>query len=41
MKATKLMGYSDSQMVVNQISGDYEAKDDRMAKYQDLVRKEI
>lgn len=33
MKATKLMVYSDSQLVVNQISGNYEAKDDRMAKY--------
>ena len=41
MKATELMVYSDSQLVVNQISGDYEAKDDRMAKYQELVRKEI
>ena len=30
--ATELMVYSDSQLVVNQISGDYEAKDDRMAK---------
>ena len=37
MKATELMVYSDSQLVVNQISGDYEAKDDRMAKCQDLV----
>ncbi|CAL5363610.1 unnamed protein product [Camellia sinensis] len=35
------MVYSDSQLVVNQISGDYEAKDDRMAKYQELVRTEI
>ena len=39
MKATELMVYSDSQLVVNQISGDYEAKDERMAKYQELVRK--
>ncbi|KAI7982682.1 hypothetical protein LOK49_LG15G00477 [Camellia lanceoleosa] len=35
MKATELMVYSDSQLVVNQILGDYEAKDDRMAKYQE------
>jgi len=35
------MVYSDSQLVVNQISGDYEAKDDRTAKYQELVRTEI
>ena len=41
MKATELMVYSDSQLVVNQISSDYEAKDDRMAKYQELVRIEI
>ena len=41
MKATELMVYSDSQLVVNQISGDYETKDERMAKYQELVRKEI
>ncbi|GMQ10117.1 hypothetical protein CsSME_00053247 [Camellia sinensis var. sinensis] len=41
MKATKLMVYNDSQLVVNQISGDYEAKDDKMAKYQELVRNEI
>lgn len=33
MKATELMVYSDSQLVVNQISGDYEAKDERMSKY--------
>ncbi|GMQ04915.1 hypothetical protein CsSME_00050154 [Camellia sinensis var. sinensis] len=41
MKATELMVYSDSLLVVNQISGEYEAKDDRMAKYQELVRTEI
>ncbi|XP_028051257.1 uncharacterized protein LOC114255915 [Camellia sinensis] len=41
MKATEFMVYSDSQLVVNQISSDYEAKVNRMAKYQDLVRKEI
>lgn len=33
MKATELMVYSDSQLVVNQISCEYEAKDDRMTKY--------
>ena len=41
MKATELMVYNDSQLVVNQISGDYETNDERMAKYQELVRKEI
>ena len=41
MKAEYLMFYSDSQLVVNQVSGIYEAKDDRMAKYQALVREHI
>ena len=41
MKATELMVYSDSLLVVNQISGVYDAMDDRMAKYQELVRTEI
>ncbi|XP_028075096.1 uncharacterized protein LOC114277394 [Camellia sinensis] len=39
MKVTKLMVYSDSQLVVNQILIDYKAKDDRMAKYQDSIKK--
>ena len=41
MKATALMVFSDSKLVVNQVSGEYEAKDERMAKYQALVRAEI
>ena len=41
MKAAELLVYSDSQLVVNQVSGIYEAKDDRMAKYQALVRDHI
>ncbi|KAI7995930.1 hypothetical protein LOK49_LG11G00131, partial [Camellia lanceoleosa] len=41
MHASELMVYSDSQLVVNQVSGVYEAKDDRMAKYQALVRDHI
>lgn len=41
MKASELMVYSDSQLVVNQVVGIYEAKDDRMAKYQALVREHI
>ncbi|XP_028053804.1 probable sugar phosphate/phosphate translocator At3g14410 [Camellia sinensis] len=36
MKATELMVYSDSQLVVNQILGNYKAEDDGMAKYQEL-----
>ena len=41
MQASELMLYSDSQLVVNQISGEYEAKDDKMTKYQALVREQI
>ncbi|XP_028108999.1 uncharacterized protein LOC114307792 [Camellia sinensis] len=41
MKATTLMVFSDSKLVVNQVSGEYEAKDERMAKYQALVCVEI
>ncbi|XP_028127434.1 uncharacterized protein LOC114323937 [Camellia sinensis] len=41
MKATALMVFSDSKLVVNQVSGEYEAKDERMAKYQALVRAKI
>ncbi|XP_028094673.1 uncharacterized protein LOC114294718 [Camellia sinensis] len=41
MKATALMVFSDSKLVVNQVSGEYEARDERMAKYQALVREEI
>ncbi|XP_028085065.1 uncharacterized protein LOC114286167 [Camellia sinensis] len=41
MKASALMVFSDSKLVVNQVSGEYEAKDERMAKYQALVRAEI
>ncbi|XP_028066739.1 uncharacterized protein LOC114269588 [Camellia sinensis] len=41
IQASELMVYSDSQLVVNQVSGKYEAKDDRMANYQMLVRDQI
>ncbi|XP_028071753.1 uncharacterized protein LOC114274082 [Camellia sinensis] len=41
MKPSALMVFSDSKLVVNQVSGEYEAKDERMAKYQALVRAEI
>ncbi|XP_028087698.1 uncharacterized protein LOC114288396 [Camellia sinensis] len=37
MKASALMVFSDSKLVVNQVSGEYEARDERMAKYQALV----
>ncbi|XP_028051260.1 uncharacterized protein LOC114255918 [Camellia sinensis] len=41
MKASALMVFSDSKLVVNQVSGEYEARDERMAKYQALVCAEI
>ncbi|XP_028093141.1 uncharacterized protein LOC114293303 [Camellia sinensis] len=41
LRASELMVYSDSQLVVNQMSEVYEAKDDKMAKYQALVREHI
>ncbi|XP_028112767.1 uncharacterized protein LOC114310867 [Camellia sinensis] len=41
MKASALMVFSDSKLVVNQILGEYEARDERMAKYQALVHAEI
>ncbi|XP_028063062.1 uncharacterized protein LOC114266376 [Camellia sinensis] len=40
MKTSELMVFSDSKLVVNQVSGEYEAKDKRMAKYQALVEVE-
>ncbi|XP_028057643.1 uncharacterized protein LOC114261567 [Camellia sinensis] len=33
MEATKLMVFSDSKFIVNQVSGEYEAKGERMAIY--------
>lgn len=41
LKASELMVYSNSELVVNQVFGEYEAKGNRMAKYQTLVREEI
>ncbi|XP_028124264.1 uncharacterized protein LOC114321279 [Camellia sinensis] len=41
LRASELMVYSNSQLIVNQVSREYEAKDDRMAKYQTLVREQI
>ncbi|XP_012833283.1 PREDICTED: uncharacterized protein LOC105954151 [Erythranthe guttata] len=39
--ARSLLIYSDSQLVVNQVMGMYEAKDEKMVKYLDLVHKLI
>ncbi|XP_028105177.1 uncharacterized protein LOC114304201 [Camellia sinensis] len=41
MKASALMVFSDSKLVVNQVSGEYEARDERMTKHQALVHVEI
>jgi ribonuclease HI len=35
---TTLKVQSDSQLVVGQVNGEYEAKEERMRKYLDLVR---
>uniref|UniRef100_A0A2N9J4D3 Uncharacterized protein n=1 Tax=Fagus sylvatica TaxID=28930 RepID=A0A2N9J4D3_FAGSY len=39
--ATTLRVQSDSQLIVGQVNGEYEAKEDRMAKYLNLVRNTI
>jgi hypothetical protein len=36
--ATTLRVQSDSQLIVEQVNGEYEAKEDRMAKYLSLVK---
>lgn len=41
IKTLELIVFSDSKLVVNQVSGEYEANDERMAKYQALLRTEI
>ncbi|KAK3012116.1 hypothetical protein RJ639_010589 [Escallonia herrerae] len=38
LKVDSLSVYSDSQLVVNHVLGDYEARDERMAQYIDLVK---
>ena len=39
--ATMLRVQSNSQLIVGQVNGEYEAKEDRMAKYLNLVRNTI
>ncbi|XP_028115623.1 uncharacterized protein LOC114313435 [Camellia sinensis] len=41
MKASELMVFSDSKLVVNQVSREYKARDERMAKCQVLERADI
>ena len=38
LKAITLKVQSDSQLVIGQVNSEYEAKEDRMAKYLNLVR---
>ncbi|KAK3008782.1 hypothetical protein RJ639_014526 [Escallonia herrerae] len=38
LKVDSLSVHSDSQLVVNHVLGDYEARDERMAQYLDLVK---
>ncbi|KAK3037797.1 hypothetical protein RJ639_030716 [Escallonia herrerae] len=38
LKVDSLSVYSDSQLVVNHVLGDYEARDERMAQYLELVK---
>ena len=38
MKVEQVRIYSDSQLVVNQINGDYEAKRENLATYLKIVR---
>ena len=38
MGATTLKVQSDSQLIVGQVNGEYEAKEERMVKYPSLVR---
>ena len=41
LRATMLRIQSDSQLIVGQVNGEYEAKENRMAKYLKLVKKAI
>ena len=40
-KATSVIVYCDSQVVTNQVNGDYECKGERMKKYLDQVLKHV
>ncbi|XP_056686910.1 uncharacterized protein [Spinacia oleracea] len=39
--AEEILALSDSQLIVSQVNGEYEAKDDAMIKYLEIVRQEI
>ncbi|KAL2525106.1 Ribonuclease H [Abeliophyllum distichum] len=41
MGTLKLQVYGDSQLVVNQINKSYQAKDERMASYSQIVEQEL
>ena len=40
-RATSVVIYCDSQVITNQINGDYECKDERMRLYLNQVRKRV
>ena len=39
--AARVVLYCDSQVVTNQVNGDYECRDERMKKYLDQVRRRV
>ena len=39
--ATSIVFYSDSQVITNQVNGDYECKGERMKRYLDQVKTRI
>ena len=39
--ATSIVFYSDSQVIINQVNGDYECKGERMKRYLDQVKTRI
>ena len=40
-RAESVIVYCDSQVVTNQVNGDYECKNERMWRYLDQVRKRV
>ena len=39
--ATSIVNYCDSQVVANQVNGDYECKGERMKRYLDQVKRRV
>ena len=40
-RATSVVIYCDSQVITNQVNGDYECNDEKMKRYLDLVKREV